>query len=294
MKTISTEKGIFSIDDIIDHYISIINIRPRVLFSHFLVEGYKITALSNIDPQCAGPCLDAKIMLGMLITLLDDLADNPRYFNPELLRILYQIGGQSPSFKSSVFSEHELEIIELTEFLIMNIKKILSSLPNYQSLYKIFLFDIWQIYLSNRYSELMTAIPAVRNLTEAKFYGPYNMGMVAAGMIDLMATSSLELNELGKCREIFLLGQRLGRIGNLIATYEREQNEDDLTSEISIYNEINFHHHSSYQEILKHEHELGLREISHHEHSIKNFNTSLYSVGLEKLFALHQSMIGTI
>lgn len=294
MSTISAKQQTLTIDEIIDHYLSIINIRPRVLFSHFLVEGYKITALNTIDPQWAKRSLDAKIMLGMLITLLDDLADNPRYFNPELLRILYQIGGQYPQFKKRFFSAHELKIIKLTEFLIMNIKKTLFSLPNYNSLYKIFLFDIWQIYLSNRYSELMTAFPAVRNLTEAKLYGPYNMGMVAAGMIDLMASSSAMIDELGKCREIFLLGQRLGRIGNLIATYEREKNEKDLTNEIFIYNNATIHSHNNYREILKKEHDVGIENIFHQANSIKSFNTQLYSIGLEKLFSLHQSMTGTI
>ncbi len=289
------EKNILSIEAVIDYYREILPLRPRALFSKFLAEGYRDTSLSNIATEHYSHTFRAKMLLGMLITLLDDLADNPHYFNPKLLRILYNVGSKIRDLSTDTLSEHESEIVALTDFLIADIKTSLANLPNWNILQNIFLFDIWQIYLSNRFSELMTASPWVRNITEAKFYGPYNMGMVAAGMIDLMATPSLVLSELGKCREIFLLGQRLGRIGNLIATFARENDENDHTNEIAIYlegaSQQSFVH---YRDTLKKEHDLGIKKIARQRKFITNFDTKIYSQGLIKLFELHRSMMGVI
>ena len=291
----SNTKKFLSIESVIDYYQSVLPNRPRVLFSKFLAQGYEDTALSNISSEHAGHALRAKMLLGMLITLLDDLADNPEFFNPKLLKILYHIGSKIRALPMDSLSAHEIKTIELTEFLINEIKNSLYTLPHWNILQNIFLFDIWQIYLSNRFAELMTESPWVRNIAEAKFYGPYNMGMVAAGMIDLMATPGIVLSELGKCREIFLLGQRLGRIGNLIATFARENQENDHTNEIAILlengSEHSFAHH---RDALKREHDLGIKKIARQRKFITNFDTKLYSRGLVKLFDLHQSMIGTI
>ncbi|MCA9509042.1 MAG: hypothetical protein KC505_11525 [Myxococcales bacterium] len=282
------------VDMLIDHYVSVIDNRPKALFSRFLVKGYTYTTLDTVNESYFKSALKAKILLGMLITLLDDMADNPHYFNPSLLKILYKVGGPCQCGYQEVQSEKEKQIIELTQLLIKNIQNILHGLPNWQACQEIFLFDVWQIYLANRYSELMTAFPSIRNMTEAKIYGPFNMGMVAAGMIDLMALNKFNEKELGVCREIFLIGQRLGRIGNLIATFEREKKECDGTNEMALYLEKFPHTQHKYLSTLKKEHHKGIKKIKKKKALLRSFNTKRYSRGLEKLFKLHLSMMGTI
>lgn len=283
-----------SLQKIIEHYGTILPHRPKELFSVFLAEGYRDTTLNSVGKRHEEHVVRAKMLLGMLITLLDDLADNPDYFNPKLLRILYHVGSSIKDLPLSTLSDHEQDIVDLTDALIVEIKANIKNLPHWSTLQNIFLFDIWQIYLSNRFSELITETPSIKNIVEAKFYGPYNMGMVAAGMIDLMAVPSLNVAELGKCREIFLLGQRLGRIGNLLCTFTREQNEHDQTNEIAIAIEHSHESFLAYKNSLLKEHNAGIRKISRQKKLVTNFDTKKYSDGLLKLFNLHQRMMGTI
>ena len=78
----------------------------------------------------------------------------------------------------------------------------------------------------------MGRYPFIRNLSESRSLGPYNMGMVAAGMIDVIGSHKFPLCELGSLREGLVMGQRLGRIANLLSTFHREISEDDKTNEI--------------------------------------------------------------
>jgi hypothetical protein len=112
------------------------------------------------------------------------------------------------------------------------------------------------------------------------------MGIVMAGMIDLMSISTFKINELGQSREIFLLGQRAGRISNVLTTLEREIYEKDITNEILSYNHKNTQ--SSITDL-----ELELADIINRLMNYKNikcFSTAKYSIGIKKLHDLHQNL----
>lgn len=281
--------------ELIDHYLSIVKTRNKILFSDFLSNGYKITTLDSVRDEFYTSCIFSKIILGMLITLIDDLADSPKTFNPRLLKIIYQLRVDNvKEIELKIQNDEDLQIIRLVHVLIVNLKNQLQNMPHWQILNDLFLFDISQIYLSNKYAELLTAYPFISNLSESKFYGPYNMGMVAAGTIDLMASESIKLEELGQCRECFILAQRMGRIGNLLATFIREQQEGDKTNEIFIFSQIESGSIEQYKDLLLKEHAQGLEKIKNFKEKISFFNTESYADGLAKLLALHLDMQGSI
>jgi hypothetical protein len=169
---------------------------------------------------------------------------------------------------------------------------VLETFPHYQTLLPALRFDIEQFYSCNRHSELMALIPSIRNLTESRVLGPHNMGIVAAGTIDLMASPAMDLAELGICREAFHLGQRLGRTSNLIYTLQRELREGDSTNEILISMQTRKSDETKYQSQLMREFAQHLEEIRAQE--IGSFSSAVYADGFTKLHDLHASLLGEI
>ena len=273
------------IDLLVEQYQTIFTHRDPRLFTEFLVRGYKETTLSSADPDRFNDVVYAKFCLGMIITIYDDLADNPTFYNPGLLKDLYRLNLYDVYYPDKANPTHDLVV-----HLFREMRQTLGHFPRFHDFRDILNFDIKHIFLANQYSEMMTLRPSIRNMTEGQSFGPYNMGMVAAGMIDLMATSTLTIQELGKMREIFIDGQRVGRIGNLLATYKRERNEGDVTNEM-------FYHPKGVEiamtELVD---EMGekLTKISNRFQEIKTFNLKAYVSGLHDFFRLHTSMEGII
>jgi hypothetical protein len=277
------------IDTLIETYLSVCSIRPEILFREFLPTGYRFTTIDSVATDTYSSVILAKIHLGMMITLYDDLADHPLHRSPELLLELYKINIERDNPTPGHFSGQIRLIYELARFLFSELRTTLASLMHYETLATALRFDIEQFYVCNRYSELMSTLPSIRNLTESQILGPHNMGIVAAGTIDLMASPDLKIAELGQCREVFLLGQRLGRISNLIYTLQREVAEGDATNEILITA-------STPKEVqqlnLVREFEKKKELISTYQ--IQTFQTARYAKGLQKLHQLHASLEGKI
>lgn len=279
-----------TVETLAKKYERIFQHRDRRLFTDFLVKGYQQTTLSTVAPHLMDDVVYAKVCLGMLITLYDDLADNPAFYNPGLLKHLYRLNiGEKLPIPLSL-SQRQLSIYFLAYDLFQELEQAISTFPNSKSITDLLIFDIKQFFLANQYSEVITAHPYMRNLTESKVNGPYNMGMVAAGMIDLMASPDFDLHEMGKVREFLIKGQRLGRIGNIIHTFKREIDEKDVTNEILLHPQGA----ESYQAILKEELRSGLEELSNMASHTKTLFLNAYVHGLRNLYQLHATMEGII
>lgn len=279
-----------NIDSAIEYYLSVMNFRSKELFSYFFVEGYKCTQISGVISDYKSDTFHAKMYLGMLITLIDDLADNPKCFNPNLLNLLYR----NQAINQIHLSTTEKNLIDLKNFLFNNMYDYLRKLPNHDELINIFNFDLEKIYLSNKFSELITSKIFICNNYEMKLYGSYTMGVLAAGMIDLMGVKKIKYTEIGRCREIFIIGQRLAKIANNIATFAREQREGDITNEITHALNSNKNDFNFYKRKLEKEFFSGIKLINRSKNAITNFNVFDYSRGIERLFELNMSLIGKI
>lgn len=278
------------IEKLVLKYETVSQIRDRRLFTNFLVNGYKMTTLSSVSSKKLDDVVFAKVCLGMIITLYDDLADNPQYYNPKLLRSLYLLNvGESTSHKPTL-TQDDLAIYGLAQYLFLNLETSIKSFAHYSTLVEVLAFDIQHVFLANRYSELITANPSMRNMMESKTLGPYNMGMVAAGIIDLMASPFFDGSEMGQIREFLIKGQRLGRIGNLVSTYQREVKEGDITNEIL----IDSNGPDNYKNVLMKEFYEGLLEIKKLEGDVASIDLNSYVEGLLKLYHLHIDLEGVI
>jgi hypothetical protein len=81
-----------------------------------------------------------------------------------------------------------------------------------------------------RYALMVNQTPSVLNNIEHDLYQPHNMQIMFMASVDLCASPNFDANELGIAREIFWHAQRMGRIGNMLTTWEREVLDRDFTS----------------------------------------------------------------
>lgn len=275
-------------DELISSYTRVSSARPEVLFREFLPRGYRYTTLDSVPTSALEAAIFAKIHLGMMITLYDDLADHPGYRNPLLLEQLYRLNVDQDVEPEVGLSDSELATFGLARHLFEQLTSILETFPSYRVLLPVLRFDIEQFYACNRYSEMISKVPAVRTLQESQSLGPHNMGIVAAGTIDLMTQERLKLPELARAREVFQMGQRLGRIGNLLFTFDREVAEGDVTNEISIALASGFGSAEEYRQVLLSE--LGTLRLRIRAQKLAIFDTSRYADGLVKLHQLHDGL----
>jgi hypothetical protein len=265
--------------------------RNFALFDHFLINGYAAITLDSVPQSRFSDLLRAKLCLGTLITLYDDFADRPAQADAALLELLYKLRfGKRPSVRSK--EPFRQDVIEFANSLFTQIEDVLKPLANYKRLIDILNFDLSQFYSANRYSSLLVADPSIHNRLENRLYAHHNMGMVMVATMDLMASETIDFVELGSMREAFLMGQRLGRIFNVLATRKREVLDGDITGELSACkseHELKVGERSLRQEIFT------LREkLADLDTSITTFSMRAYLQGLTKVQELHEKMEGII
>lgn len=265
--------------------------RKPALFNEFLVKGYTAITLSSVSQAAFADLLRAKLCLGTLITLYDDYADRPTQSNPQLLEILYQLGFErTASIRSLNPRDHH--VLEFAQSLFAEMEEVLTRLPHYRQFSDILNFDLAQFYSANRFSSLLMANPYMNNPLENRQYAHHNMGMVMVMMMDLMATDKIAFSEIGSIREVFLMGQRLGRIFNVLATRKREAFDGDITGELATYkNEQDL---EAAVAALRQEVGELYEKIRSFETRITTFSVSAYLEGLKKVQRLHEKMEGVI
>lgn len=265
--------------------------RRPALFKEFLVKGYTAITLSSVAESKYSDLLRAKVCLGTLITLYDDFADRPTQSNPHLLEILYQLNFRNrDSIRSLNSRDHR--VVEFAKSLFEEIEDVLVSLPHYRNLSDILDYDLRLFYSANQYSTLVMGNPFVINPLENRLYAHHNMGMVMVGMMDLMAADSIKFSELGAMREVLLLGQRMGRIFNVLTTHAREVVDGDLTGELAACaNEIET---EIAKKKLRQEIQDLHKKMKTYNARITTFSVEAYLEGLKRVQKLHERMEGVI
>lgn len=265
--------------------------RKPALFNEFLVKGYTAITLNSISASSFSDLLRAKLCLGTLITLYDDYADRPVQSNPQLLELLYQLSFQRTAAVRSLDPRNQ-RVLEFAQSLFAEMESVLNRLPHYRQFSEILNFDLAQFYTANRFSSLVMAHPYMNSQAENRLYAHHNMGMMMVAMMDLMAIDKIAISEVGSIREVFLMGQRMGRIFNVLATRNRERLDGDVSGELATFKsgqEIEMATQALRQEIL------ALKDkIRSFDARITAFSVRAYLEGLEKVQKLHEKMEGTL
>jgi hypothetical protein len=190
--------------------------------------GVEITRLSCVEPSLENEVGDTKVLGVMLDVMLDDIADHQKdlAFLEHLLHLL-ETGGQD--LKKSLLPQQRA-YARFTLDIWNEIQRRVRAFPRHAEFAELLAFDYRQLFNVMRYSRLMDEYPEMFNLVEHDLYLPHNMHMMISSTMDLMCSPRFDRSEMGVVREAVWKGQCMGRIGNLITTWQREIGEDDFTS----------------------------------------------------------------
>lgn len=191
-------------------------------------QGVEITTLPCVMPEFFDEVCDTKVLGVMLDVLLDDLAD--RGGDGALLDRLLTISLRNQTPDLSAFSGPQRAYADFTVEVWQEIVSRAARFPHFAEFSKLLDYDYQQLWNVMRYSHLINEDLALLNLAEHDIYTPHNMHMMVSSTLDLMCSAGFDHSELGKVRDAAWHGQCMGRVGNLVTTWERELGEADYTS----------------------------------------------------------------
>jgi hypothetical protein len=192
------------------------------------VHGAEVTTIPAVLPEWRRHVCDTKVLSIMLCVLLDDVADEQG--NEQLLEALMEIVERQRMPAMGDFSEKERKCAEVTLELSTIYEGRVAEYPLCDVYRRLLRFDLMQYFNTMRYSCLLNENLNLLNVTEHELYLPHAMHMMSFSTLDLMCTPDFDVHELGRYREVIWHAQCMGRVGNLLSTWEREIGQTDFTS----------------------------------------------------------------
>lgn len=271
-------------------------------------EGAALTTLPCIDRSYFRSVVDTKLIGFIFAVLADDISDQMQdlpMLNEACKIPLYQ---ETVDFRG--LDRRRYEYLQTTLEIWNVITERVRAYPRYKELADVFLFDYLQYLNALRYSYLVNKNPCLLNMAEHDLYQHHNMHIMISSTIDLMCSPGFDMNELGLLREVVLKAQQMGRIGNMITTWEREIKDRDFSSGIYPYLiergiftpvELQYGDPEQIREKVKtsgsEKHFLSQWEIYHRQlcdlsSRIRSVDLTKFIRGFEKLIRLHLGSVG--
>jgi hypothetical protein len=225
----------------------------------------------------------------------------PAAYLEQLLEIPFAVS--APDFAE--FSPEQQAYAEVTRRVWNAIVARAEAYPRYAEFQDLLRYDYLQLLNAMRYSHMLNRDPELVNMVEHDLYLPHNMHMMVSGTLDLMCSSRFDRGELGRVREALWHAQCMGRIGNLLTTWERELADRDFTSGVfahalqqgllSVQQLINADPEVLRQTITAHDCEpFFLNRWKDHRsrlvalaRSLRTVEIDAFVVGLEQLLEIH-------
>lgn len=201
---------------------------PRDLYLwRWCALGVRLTTLPCVDGAWREHACDTKVLSIMLNVLVDDVADR-RDPGPLLPALLSVVRGATPNVAN--LPRHDQDHVRFTKRVMDEYWRRVEQYPCCSALRDLLEYDLDQLFNSIHYSALLNRQLGLLNVVEHDLYSPHNMMMMSFATLDLMCSPRFETHELGKLREAIWHAQWMGRIGNLLSTWEREIAAGDFTS----------------------------------------------------------------
>ncbi|SEP78467.1 terpene synthase family protein [Natrinema salaciae] len=187
--------------------------------------------LSCVDDEYGRRVRDAKILATMFITVVDDVAERhgDRATLEELLLVPFDSQPADPT-RAGVDATYVRFQQELWDALLT----CYAASPRADEFANLFRFDVRQALQSVDYSALLAQYPGLASERELRTYDVYNMMLFPFADIDLANAPAFDRRALATVRDVVAHSQRMARIGNWIATWERELAEGDYSSGVVI------------------------------------------------------------
>ncbi len=202
--------------------------RGRFLWQ-WCLKGVGLTTLPCVVPALREHVIETKMLSIIFGTLIDDIADREQ--DREMLQMAISLVSDDwAADRLALWTGRRREYLEMIARLWAEVWSRCQTYPRFSEFEFLLRFDNEQSLNAMRYALLANQSPGILNSIEHDLYQPHNMQIIFMASIDLSASPSFDVNELGTAREIFWHAQRMGRIGNMLTTWEREVLDRDFTS----------------------------------------------------------------
>ena len=284
--------------------------RSRYLWQ-WCLEGIALTTMPSVMPELRSHVIETKLLGIMYCTLLDDIADREQ--DSEMLQMAMSLGFDDwPMERLTFWSGRRREYLEMIASVWNEVWGRCARYPRFAEFEQLLRFDTEQVFNSMRHSLLANQRPEILNVIENDLYQPHNMQIMFMASVDLCASPAFDIDDLSLVREVSWHTQRMGRIGNMVTTWEREVLDRDFTSGIfahavhlgiingSELRELPAHEimsrleDASFQEIFlqewKFHYDLAAQKIER----IRSVDFKPYLDGFEQLLKLHLGSRGLL
>lgn len=218
-------------DEVVAEYESLVGDRDRFLWK-WLDLLVPETTLSCVDDDHRESAVRAKLFASMFVVLLDDLAEKRRD------RTTFELASKVPFERTTDRPDGpdiDATCLRFADRIWTRFESELSDAPRVDEFRDVLSFDVRQNLNAIEYSLLANANPDLVNLAEATRYEEHNMMLLTHADVDLAFSTAFDRAELADLRRIVTEAQEVTRIGNWIATWEREVAEGDFTSGVLAY-----------------------------------------------------------
>ncbi len=188
----------------------------------------KYFTLSCVNEEEKERIITLKIISTISVLIFDDFGDEDQ----DLASILeaMKLPYHSHQIQIENISSKNRDLFALAMETWQYYLSVIETYPRFAQFKDIIVYNYTQMVNSCLHSCLKNLHPAFINYVEAEIYEPHTMFMVFFTDTDLVATKKIITKEIGLMRELFWRSQRMGRIANCIATWQRELNSNDLSS----------------------------------------------------------------
>ncbi|HEX7859745.1 MAG TPA: hypothetical protein VF773_05425 [Verrucomicrobiae bacterium] len=204
--------------------------RGRFLWQ-WCLKGVRMTTMPSVEPELRSHVVETKLLGILFCSLIDDIADREQ--DAEMLEMAVAASSNQWAVERLEFWQgRRRTYLEMISSVWNEVWTRCQSYPRFRDFEPLLKFDNEQVMIAMRYALLSNQCPGLLNVIEHDLYQPNNMQMMFMASVDLCASPLFNQDELGIAREVFWHAQRMGRIGNMITTWEREVLDRDFTSGI--------------------------------------------------------------
>lgn len=216
--------------DIVSEYERRIGHRPSFLWK-WLYEVFPRYRLSSVPDRYHSAVREQKLLLTIFYTLLDDIADVHGDWETYMAARLLPFSGVEPDYDRATV---DADYLALAEQAWDTAQRRIREAPRAEEFWPVFVFDVQQPLTAMHYSCLVAEVPSLVTETGIDVYDQHNMAQFSYADVDLMHSPDFDAGDLSELREVIWTAQRLARISNWVATWERELDEGDPTSAIVV------------------------------------------------------------
>lgn len=192
------------------------------------VYGLRAILLPSVSMELREHVTDTKMLAVMYGVLLDDVADQwqDQQFLDHLMKAT--LGQSSRDFRDLGLGR--AAYAQFTCTVWDEFQQRVAGYSRYAEFRDQLDYDNRQIVNTMWYSHLVNADIHLLNIEEHDVYSPHNMQMMSFATIDVMCSPEFDHREIGNLRGAMWHAQSMGRIGNLVSTWERELKDGDYSS----------------------------------------------------------------